>query len=95
MNGNTLAKIRIIFKTSKFLWIFLAIFMKKGFGDSPKSFIPFYFDNALSFLFHQLIVLRGIVRKYLRIESLDEIGEEAMRFQSAKLTIRGLGKIAE
>ena len=73
MNGNTFAKISIIFKTSKFLRIFLAFFMKKGFGDSPKSFISFYFDNALSFLLHQLIVLRSIVGKYFGIECFDEV----------------------
>lgn len=95
MNGNTFAKISIIFKTSKFLRIFLAFFMKKGLGDSPKSFISFYFDNALSFLLHQLIVLWGIIRKYLWIESLDEIGEKTMRLKTTELTIRSLGKITE
>ena len=52
-------------------------------------------DKSLSFLFHQLIVLRSIIRKYLWIESLDEIGEEAMRLKTAELAIRGLCKVSE
>ena len=47
------------------------------------------------FLFHQFIVLRSIIRKNLRIESLDEIGEEAMRFKSTKFAIWRLCKVAE
>ena len=47
------------------------------------------------FLFHQLIVLRSIIRKYFWIESLDEIGEETMRFKSAEFAIRSLCEVAE
>ena len=47
------------------------------------------------FLFHQLIIFRSIIRKNLWIESLDEIGEEAMRFKTAKFAIWGLCKVAE
>ena len=47
------------------------------------------------FLFHQLIVLRRIVWKYLWIESLDEIGEETVRLKSAKFAIWGLCEVAE
>ena len=47
------------------------------------------------FLFHQLIVLRRIVWKYLWIESLDEIGEKAMRFKSDEFAIRSLCEVAE
>jgi hypothetical protein len=46
-------------------------------------------------LFHQLIILRSIIRKNLWIESLDEIGEEAMRFKTAEFAIRSLCKVAE
>ena len=46
-------------------------------------------------LFHQLIVLRSIIRKNLRIESFYEIGEEAMRLKAAEFAIGSLGKIAE
>jgi hypothetical protein len=46
-------------------------------------------------LFHQFIVLRSIIRKYLWIESLDEIGEEAMRFKSDEFAIRSLCEVAE
>jgi hypothetical protein len=49
----------------------------------------------LSSLFHQLIVLWRIVGKYFWIESLDEIGEEAMRFKSDEFAIRGLCKVTE
>ena len=47
------------------------------------------------FLFHQFIILRSIIRKYLWIESLDEIGEEAMRLKSAEFAIRSLCEVAE
>ena len=47
------------------------------------------------FLFHQFIVLGCVIRKYLWIESLDEIGEEAMRLKTAELPVRGLGEVAE
>ena len=52
-------------------------------------------DKSLSFLFHQFIVLRSIVGKYFGIESLYEIGEETMRFKTAKFTISSLGKVSE
>ena len=47
------------------------------------------------FLFHQLIVLRSIIRKNLWIESLDEIREETVRFKSTKFAIWGLCKVTE
>ena len=47
------------------------------------------------FLFHQLIIFRSIIRKNLWIESLDEIGEEAMRLKTAEFAIRGLCEVAE
>jgi hypothetical protein len=46
-------------------------------------------------LFHKLIVLWRIVGKYFWIESLDEIGEETMRFKSAEFAIRSLCEVAE
>jgi hypothetical protein len=51
--------------------------------------------GPIPILFHQLIILRCIIRKNLWIESLDEIGEEAMRFKTAEFAIRGLCEVAE